>query len=126
MDLACNKYVPKVFVDEMRKLIDRYNSIKDSTEYHPISFTLRNGVELLARTKQEALYYAFMQCISACPQGIELFMRCSTNYEQLATIYRQRKHHKLKEDWGAFCAMIENLPYANELILVGLKDNKNE
>lgn len=126
MDLACNKYVPKVFVEEMRKLIDRYNSIKDSTEYHPISFTLRNGVELLARTKQEALYYAFMQCVSACPQGIELFMRCSTNYEQLATIYRQRKHHKLKEDWGAFCAFIENLPYSKELILVGLKDKDDE
>ena len=126
LDFACNKYVPQVFIDEMRRLVDRYKSIKDCADYYPIEFALRNDTKLLARTKQEALYYAFMQCISACPQGIELFMRCSTNYEQLATIYRQRKHHKLKEDWGAFCTMIEQLPLADELILVGLKDKGNE
>lgn len=62
-------------------------------------------------------YENFMRVLSNCPQGIELFMRCSTNYEQLATIYRQRKHHKLKEDWGAFCTWIESLPYAKELII---------
>lgn len=127
LDFACNKYVPQVFIDEMRKLVDRYKSIKDCTEYSLVQFMLRDGVKLLARTKQEALYYAFMQCISACPQGIELFMRCSTNYEQLATIYRQRKHHKLKEDWDAFCAMIESLPFAKEIILVGLdKEDNND
>jgi hypothetical protein len=63
-----------------------------------------------------------MILLSNCPQGIELFMRCSTNYEQLATIYRQRRHHKLKEDWGTFCKFIKDLPFAQELILVGLED----
>lgn len=127
LDFACNQYVPQVFVDEMRKLVDRYKGIKDSPEYHKDLFTLRDGTQLKAHNKQQALYYAFMQCISACPQGIELFMRCSTNYEQLATIYRQRRHHKLKEDWGAFCTMIENLPFAKEIILVGLnKEGSNE
>ncbi len=43
------------------------------------------------------------------------FMRVSTNYLQLKTIYKQRKNHKLKEDWGAICSMIEGLPYS-ELI----------
>lgn len=66
---------------------------------------------------QNPSYENFMRVLSNCPQGIELFMRCSTNYEQLATIYRQRKHHKLKEDWGAFCTWIESLPYAKELII---------
>jgi hypothetical protein len=66
---------------------------------------------------QNPSYENFMRVLSNCPQGIELFMRCSTNYEQLATIYRQRKHHKLKEDWGAFCSWIESLPYAKELII---------
>jgi hypothetical protein len=128
MDLsfACNKYVPQVFIDEMKKLVDRYKSIKDCTEYYPVHFELRDGLKLLARTKKEALYYAFMQCISACPQGIELFMRCSTNYEQLATIYKQRKKHKLKEDWGAFCDFIESLPFSDELILVGLKEDEKD
>lgn len=124
LDFACNKYVPQVFIEEMLKLVDRYKCIKDSPEYHRDIFTLRDGTQIVAKNKHDALYYAFMQCISACPQGIELFMRCSTNYEQLATIYRQRKHHKLKEDWGAFCTFIENLPYSKELILVGLDKDK--
>jgi hypothetical protein len=119
LDFACNKYVPQVFIDEMRKLVDRYKCIKDCPEYHRTTFTLRDDTQIVTRNKQDALYYAFMQCISACPQGIELFMRCSTNYEQLATIYRQRRHHKLKEDWQlGFCRdFIEKLPYAHELII---------
>lgn len=124
LDFACNKYVPQVFIDEMRKLVDRYKGIKDSPEYHKDLFTLRDGTQVKVQNKQQALYYAFMQCISACPQGIELFMRCSTNYEQLATIYSQRRHHKLKEDWvDGFCKdFIEKLPFAKELILIGLED----
>lgn len=127
LDIACNKYVPKVFIDEMQKLVDRYKGIKDSPEYHKDLFTLRDGTQLLARNKQQALYYAFMQCISACPQGIELFMRCSTNYLQLKTIYHQRKNHKLKEDWiDGFCKnFVEKLPYAKELI-IGEKQNDKD
>jgi len=72
---------------------------------------------LLQRYNQDKSYENWMTLLSNCPLGIELFMRCSTNYEQLATIYKQRKHHRLKDDWGAFCKFIESLPYANELIL---------
>lgn len=127
LDIACNKYVPKVFIDEMQKLVDRYKGIKNSPEYHKDLFTLRDGTQLLARNKQQALYYAFMQCISACPQGIELFMRCSTNYLQLKTIYHQRKNHKLKEDWvDGFCKnFVEKLPYAKELIIGEKQDDKD-
>lgn len=127
LDIACNKYVPKVFIDEMQKLVDRYKGIKDSPEYHKDLFTLRDGTQLLARNKQQALYYAFMQCISACPQGVELFMRCSTNYLQLKTIYHQRKNHKLKEDWvDGFCKnFVEKLPYAKELIIGEKQDDKD-
>lgn len=60
----------------------------------------------------------FMRLISNCPLGVELVMRCSTNYEQLATIYRQRRRHRL-EDWHVFCDWIETLPYAKELIICG-------
>lgn len=77
---------------------------------------------LIARYNEDKTYENFMRVLSNCPQGIELFMRCSTNYEQLATIYRQRRNHKLKEDWGAFCRFIEELPYSRELITCGLKE----
>ena len=66
---------------------------------------------------QKYIYDCYMRIISNCPMGAELWVHCSTNYEQLATIYRQRKNHKLKEDWGEFCAWIESLPYAKELII---------
>ena len=72
--------------------------------------------ELIAQYNENPCYNAFMRVLSNCPQGIELFMRCSTNYEQLATIYRQRINHKLHE-WHIFCDWIASLPYAHELIL---------
>lgn len=91
MDECFNKYVDDDSISHMKNLIQIYNRDKS--------------------------YENFMRVVSNCPLGIELFMRCSTNYEQLATIYRQRKHHKLKEDWGAFTSFIESLPLAHQLII---------
>ena len=89
---ACNKYVSDETIEQMEKLVDNYNYAveKDAEEY--------------------VIYENFMKMISNCPMGLELFERVSTNYKQLQTIYYQRKDHKLKEDWGAFCKMIEELP----------------
>ena len=61
-------------------------------------------------------YDNFMRMLSSCPQGIELFMRVSTKYACLRNIGIQRKNHRLKEDWGAFCDFIEKLPYFQEFI----------
>lgn len=98
MDCCFNKYVTELSKNQMKELIAEYNADKT--------------------------YENFMRVLSNCPHGIELFMRCSTNYEQLATIYRQRKNHRLKEDWvEGFCEnFIKNLPFAKELILIGLED----
>ena len=52
----------------------------------------------------------------ACPMGLMLTARVTTNYLQLRTQYQQRKHHKLKE-WHDYCKFIENLPYAKEFIV---------
>lgn len=73
--------------------------------------------ELLAQYNKDNTYENYMRLLSNCPLGIELFMRVSTNYKQLQTIYFQRRHHKLQEDWGAFCEMIESLPFAHQLII---------
>lgn len=35
----------------------------------------------------------------------------------LKSMYKQRKNHKLKEDYGALIAFIESLPYAQQLII---------
>lgn len=94
MDACFNEYVTQESKEQMKKLVENYNN--------------------------SPTYENFMLLISNCPQGIELFMRVSTNYESLATIYKQRKHHRLKEDWGAIISMIESLPLSKELIIVGL------
>lgn len=91
MDYCFNKYVTAESKIQMKELVENYNNAP--------------------------CYEHFMLVISNCPQGIELFMRVSTNYLQLKTIYRQRRHHKLKEDWGAFCSFVETLPFANEFII---------
>lgn len=116
---ACNKYVTKEQIDIVQELIDNYNTIFENEiiPEHGYVFILRDGSILNTKDKQEALYYAWMQVLSNCPLGLELFMRISTNYLQLQTIYWQRKNHKLKEDWGAFIKFIEKLPYFKELIL---------
>lgn len=100
-DLCCNKYVDIRAIDMMKDLIARHNAVTDSTW-----------------KKGSPKYETFMTMLSSCPQGIELFMRCSTNYLQLKTIYKQRKDHRLIEDWGeGFCRdFIEKLPYAREFI----------
>lgn len=80
-------------------------------------------IEILADTyNKDKTYDNFMKLISNCPLGLELFMRVSTNYLQLKTIYKQRRNHKLKEDWGVICHMIESLPYP-ELIIGDINSN---
>lgn len=116
MDLCFNKYTSKVMVDEMKRLVNQYNTISNLAS--DSNFTLRDGSTLYVKYP-ESQYVAFMQCISSCPYGIELFMRCTTNYLALKTIYHQRKNHKLQEDWQeGFCKnFVEKLPYAKEFII---------
>ena len=85
-----NKYTDPRSIQVLQELIDKYNADKS--------------------------YDNFMRMLSSCPMGIELFMRISTNYACLRNIWAQRHNHKLREDWGAFCGMIENLPYFEEFI----------
>ena len=90
MDNCFNKYVTQESREQMKELVELYNNAPT--------------------------YENFMLLVSNCPQGIELFMRVSTNYLQIRTIVRQRANHKLKEDWGNFIDFARTLPYAKELI----------
>lgn len=98
MDACFNEYVCVGAKEMMKELLAQYNYAK------------RLGDD-------EKTYKAFMRLLSNCPLGVELFMRVSTNYKQLQTIYLQRRHHRLQEDWGAVCEMIESLPFAHQLII---------
>ena len=120
---SCNKYVNQTAIDNVMKLVANYNAIlndtiKHSSEYYSDAvFTGLNGETYKINSKEDALYVAWMQIIANCPLGLELWMRVSTNYKQLQTIYYQRRHHKLKEDWNAIINMIEELPYFDIFIL---------
>lgn len=118
-DKCCNKYISQATVDKMNALVYAYNMFAglEGEAFERATFELRNGEVIEANTKEECLYHMFMQIISECPMGTELFVRVSTNYEQLATIYKQRKNHKLKEDWGNFKKFVDGLPYSKELII---------
>jgi hypothetical protein len=89
MDCCFNEYVTEDSKSQMKNLIQIYNYDKSHEN--------------------------FMRVLSNCPLGVELFMRCSTNYEQLATIYKQRKNHRLTE-WHDFCNWIKSLPFSDTLI----------
>ena len=104
MDNCFNEYVTQENIALMKQYIAEYNAID--------------------KNDSDALYKAWMKVLSNCPQGLELFMHVTTNYLQLQTMYFQRKNHRLKEDWGAFCDFVEHLPYFKELIL-GIPNESN-
>lgn len=73
--------------------------------------------EYVVKFNETPSYENRIKLLSNCPQGIELFMRVSTNYLQLKTIFAQRYNHRLIEDWGSMCDFIKSLPYAKEFKL---------
>ena len=112
---CCNKYVSQASIDEVTKWVNVYNNILNN---HIEEYVFDTGKEKFhTYAYKDTIYTAFMLVISNCPMGTELFVRVSTNYKQLQTIYYQRKQHKLHEDYNAFIDMVKSLPYAKELIL---------
>lgn len=114
-----NKYVDQRIIDIVMKYIYHYNFLNEyslSEEscnyYHPDSVIQYETKEAL----EEEKYKYFMMARSNLPSGYEMWMTIKTNYLQLKTMYDQRKNHKLKEDWGAFISMCNNLPLFLDLI----------
>lgn len=107
MDLkkSCNQYVDDIVIENLNKWIEIYNTLDEKKS------------EIEIEGKIFSKYQLYMKIISNCPMGFEQTMRVTTSYLQLKTIYLQRKHHKLKEDWGAFCNWCETLPYFKEFCL---------
>lgn len=95
-----NKYVSPEIIPIIEKLVKQYEEVG----FDPIS-------------TPEQKYEAFMKLRSSLPAGFEMWETVVTNYLQLKTIWIQRHNHKLKEDWGPFCKMIEELPHFKELAL---------
>jgi hypothetical protein len=72
-------------------------------------------------TKDKSLWYSMIQLL---PSSYNQMRTCTLNYETLINIHHARRSHKLDE-WHVFCAWIESLPYAKELI-TGIYDGEQE
>lgn len=57
------------------------------------------------------------EIIATLPSGFCLGASMTTNYQQLKTMYRQRKNHKL-EEWHVFARWCESLPHFLEFTFV--------
>lgn len=102
---CCNKYVDSVVIENLQKWVDLYNSFEFGM----------NEISIDGRIYSK--YEVFMKVVSNAPLGFEQTMRVTSNYLQLKTIYLQRRHHKLKEDWGTFCEWCETLPHFKDFCL---------
>lgn len=90
---------------------------KGKLRFSPLG-TLQNTIDelndcrdLYLKTKDKAYWWQLIQLL---PSSYNQTRNVMLNYEVLANIYGQRKHHKLDE-WREFCKWIRTLPYS-ELI----------
>lgn len=94
LDKAYIEYVDKRIIDIMKDKVTQYNNETD-------------------KEKKEKLY---LEILYSNPCGFKLTAGMTTNYQQLKTIYYQRKNHRLPE-WRTFCEWIETLPYFKKICL---------
>lgn len=90
-------YVTDNTKKEMERLRDVYNETKDPEDYLTLLYN--------------------------CPAGLILTAGITTNYQQLKTIYHQRKAHRLPE-WRSLCSWVETLPYSE--LITGQKIEEKE
>ena len=99
LDHAYIEYVDKRIIDIMKEKVSLYNALiitkpEPSTEEY-----------------DEAIKQAYLNILYNNPAGFKLTARMTTNYQQLKTIYGQRKTHRLPE-WRIFCSWLETLPHS--------------
>jgi hypothetical protein len=108
---------------KMHRLIKMMQSGEESfgpmVNYNTIT-TIKTWVEQYQHMADgEDKDWMFQNILNNLPMGFLLWFTISTNYAQLKTIYKQRRHHRLDE-WQDFCDWIETLPHAKELITLDI------
>ena len=84
-----------------------------------IAFLEKERIRFI-ETKERDAWHNMIQLL---PSSYNQLRTVTLNYEVLINIYYARKHHKLAE-WHTLCHAIEELPYANDFILVKGTDNE--
>ena len=111
LDKAYIKYVDQRCVDVIKEKVEDYNTLQEKIKVT----TDRDKFAL-----QEIAKVKYLEILYSNPCGMYLTARMTTNYQQLKTIYQQRRFHRLPE-WQDFCDWIETLPYFKELCLTPTK-----
>lgn len=101
----CNRYVDNRIIDIVKAKINEYNRLQ--------SLNLSQGA---SKERQAMLDELYLEILYNVPAGFELTAGMTTNYQQLKTIYQQRRHHKLP-DWQVFCDWCLTLPLFKELCI---------
>lgn len=109
LDKAYIKYVDKRCIDVIKEKVQEYNDIQD------IIKKIKNGeLNLSLKVQEDLAKEIYLEILYSNPCGMFLTARMTTNYQQLKTIYQQRRNHRLPE-WQWFCDWIETLPHFMEL-----------
>lgn len=106
LDEAYNEYVDPRVIEIMKEKVNEYK------EFEAAIYPVGTDPDQIEREKKRK----YLEILYTNPAGFELTARMTTNYRCLKNIYYQRRNHRLPE-WREFCAWIETLPYAKELIL---------
>ncbi len=102
LESQCVKDTNKEVLAILNRLKDEYNAIPEENK--------------------EEKKLKWRELVASLPCGFCLGATMVTNYQQLKTIYNQRKFHKLDE-WHVFCDWCKTLPHFLELTGV---EKKNE
>ena len=108
LDKAYIKYVDSRVIDIMKEKIDDYNEWEKHKQVWIDDGTYERYKEIMSEKYLEILY--------TNPCGFKLTALMTTNYQQLKTMYFQRRTHLLPE-WNEFCDWCEKLPHFKELCL---------
>lgn len=109
----CNRYVDPRIIDIVQEKINEYNRLS--------ALNLKSEA---SKERREILNELYLEILYNVPSGFELTAGMTTNYQQLKTIYQQRRHHRLP-DWKMFCDWCLTLPLFKELCIDRNKKEKN-
>ena len=100
LDKAYIKYVDRRVIKIMKEKVYEYNDLLD------------HGF----KASEDLMKERYLEILYTNPCGFQLTARMTTNYQQLKTMYFQRRTHRLPE-WQEFCDWCETLPHFKELCL---------
>ena len=104
LDSAYIEYVDNRIINIMKEKVTAYNELANA-------MLPTDASEEFRQEHKQALSEKYLEILYSNPCGFKLTAGMTTNYQQLKTIYAQRKSHRLPE-WRRFCAWIETLPHS--------------